>query len=156
MPSKKLIICTFAAIVVGSALGAAVMHYVGSADHTTVEARGVHQHQEEHAKVPAHDERDAHNAPKAGDAHSKEQVVRLSEAEQREFGIEVGTAGPGKLLSGRKRSLQSKSILRRNKLWQQPGSSAALPNTSCMRWALSRRTWPSCPTAQMRHARSMP
>lgn len=98
MPGKKLIvICTFAAVLVGSALGAAVMHYVGSADHTTVEARGVRQHKEEPAKAPEHDDHDQHNSSKAGDEHSKEQGVRLNEAERREFAIEVGTAGAGKL-----------------------------------------------------------
>ncbi len=42
----------------------------------------------------AHDERDAHGED---EDHDEAQVVRLSEAVMREFGVEVATAGPGEL-----------------------------------------------------------
>ncbi len=45
----------------------------------------------------AHDEHEGHEEHGERDEHSEKKVIRLNDAEMKEFGIEVGTAGPGKL-----------------------------------------------------------
>lgn len=50
--------------------------------------------EDKHEKDDGHDEHDEH---KGEGEHHEEEVVKLSEDEIKEFGIEIGTAGPGNL-----------------------------------------------------------
>ncbi|MGH7825399.1 MAG: efflux RND transporter periplasmic adaptor subunit [Candidatus Binatia bacterium] len=77
----------FLIVLRGAVLGAALIWFSGCESGAAPEARKENQQE----ASPGHD--------RAGkpDEHQKEQAVRLSEAEKKEFGIEVGTAGPGNL-----------------------------------------------------------
>lgn len=116
--SMKQTIIVFAAALLGALVGVAAMRYVEPRGSTATEVRDEHRHEERasaqqddkhdqqrepspaHKNSPAKDAHSQHKAgEKHGEEHDEEQVVRLSEAERREFGIEVGTAGPGKLQS---------------------------------------------------------
>lgn len=112
----KQTIIIFVSALLGSLVGAAALLYVGPMDTLVARIRNVPQ-SEEHAAATRPDPPDAHreqspaqehNARQGspdqhkageqdGEEHDEEQVVRLSEAERREFGIEVGTAGSGTL-----------------------------------------------------------
>ena len=115
MSGKQTIIVLVAAILGGLA-GAAAMRYREPLGSLVPEVWSTRQHEErasakesddpKHRREPspaqehnAHkDDHDQHKAgEKPGEDHDEGQVVRLSEAEQREFGIEVGTVGAGKL-----------------------------------------------------------
>lgn len=109
---QTMIVC--AAALLGALVGAAALRYVEPRGRTANAGRD-----EEHAGAKRDDQHDQHREPshapkdsplqaahgqhKAGETHDEEhdeeQVVRLSEAERREFSIAVGTAGPGKLQS---------------------------------------------------------
>jgi len=94
--SSKQTFTLFAVALVGGILGAAVMQYVGPVDIAALGIRKASRH-EERPEEHAHNHDDEHNPTKERDGHNEEQVVRLSEAERKEFDIEVGTAGSGKL-----------------------------------------------------------
>jgi membrane fusion protein, heavy metal efflux system len=121
--SGKQTIIIFTTALLGGLVGAAAMLYVGSIDTIAAKMRHVlhleepaegrrpdqpeHRREQSHAQKPKarQDDHDQHKAgekshqadEKHGEEHDEEQVVRLSEAERHEFGIEVRTAGPGKL-----------------------------------------------------------
>lgn len=118
--SGKQPLIIFVSTLLGSLVGAAAILYVGPTDPIVTTIRNVLQF-EEHvaAKKPGppdahreqshapehntrHDNHDQHSTDEAqhekhDEEHGEAQSVRLSEAEQREFGIEVATAGPGTL-----------------------------------------------------------
>jgi membrane fusion protein, heavy metal efflux system len=92
----KQMIMIIAAAFVGLLLGAGAMWSVGPMNGAATDAADDHTH-EENAEPKGHDEHDGHEPHEGHEGHGQEQVVRLSEAQLREFGIEVATAGPGKL-----------------------------------------------------------
>lgn len=103
---QMVIICT--AALLGSLGGAAAMRYVGPLGTLVTEVRnrnqpaepaGAQEKIEHRQEAPGTHGRAAQTDQgqhTAGEEHGEAQVVRLSAAEQREFGIAVGTAGPGK------------------------------------------------------------
>lgn len=114
--SGKQISIVFVAAILGSLVGAAAMQYRGPLSSIVPEVWSLRQHEERaDAKGPdehnprrgqaqalqSNPQKAGHGQHQAGEQpgedHDEEQVVRLSEAAQREFGIEVGAAGPGKL-----------------------------------------------------------
>jgi cobalt-zinc-cadmium efflux system membrane fusion protein len=94
--SSTQTITILAVALVGGLLGAVVMQYMGPVDLTALGIRKASR-PAERPEAPARNDHDEHNPPKERNGHTEEQVVRLSEAERNEFGIEVGTADSGKL-----------------------------------------------------------
>ena len=94
--SSTQTITIFAVALVGGLLGAAVMQYMGPVDLAALGSRKASR-PEERPGAPARNNYDEHNSLKERNGHTEEQVVRLSEAERNEFGIEVETAGSGTL-----------------------------------------------------------
>ena len=92
----KQIIMLIAVALLGILLGAAAMWWVGRMDGAATPASDEHAH-EEKAASKGHDDHEGHGHNGDQEAHGEEQVVRLTEAQLRELGIEVATAGPGKL-----------------------------------------------------------
>ena len=97
------IFCLFVATVVGSILYAPSGAQGPEGERVQLrepEKPQTLQDHKEHAKQDDHKEhakQDDHEDHKEHAEHGGERVVRLSTAEQREFGIEVSTAGPGTL-----------------------------------------------------------
>jgi len=101
---KKRTIAIFTSALLGSLVGAAAILYVGPTETLVATMRNVSQSDAHRDQPPAQEhnarqnDHDQHKADeKHGGAHDEEQIVQLSEAERREFGIEVGTVGPGTL-----------------------------------------------------------
>jgi cobalt-zinc-cadmium efflux system membrane fusion protein len=92
----KQIIMLIAVALVGMLLGAAAMWWTGRMDGAATRASDEHAH-EEKAGSEGHDGHNGHNHDEGEEAHGEEQIVRLTEAQLRELGVEVATAGPGKL-----------------------------------------------------------
>jgi cobalt-zinc-cadmium efflux system membrane fusion protein len=91
----KQIIILIAVALVGMLLGAAAMWWVGRMDGAATPASGKHAH--EKAESKGHDDHEGHGHREGQEAHGEEQVVQLTDAQLQELGIEVATAGPGKL-----------------------------------------------------------
>jgi cobalt-zinc-cadmium efflux system membrane fusion protein len=92
----KQIIMLIAVALGGMLLGAAAMWWVSRMDGAATPASEEHAH-EEQAKPKGHDNHDGHGPHEGEEAHGEEPVVRLTEAQLQELGIEVATAGPGTL-----------------------------------------------------------
>jgi cobalt-zinc-cadmium efflux system membrane fusion protein len=92
----KQLIMLIAVALGGMLLGAAAMWWVSRMDGAATPASDERAH-EEQAKPKGHDDHDSHGHNEGQEAHGEEPVVRLTEAQLQELGIEVATAGPGKL-----------------------------------------------------------
>jgi len=92
----KQIIMLIAVALLGILLGAAAMWWMGRMDGAATPASDEHAH-EEKAESKGHDDHDGHEHDEGQEAHGEEQMVRLTEAQLQELGIEVAAAGPGKL-----------------------------------------------------------
>jgi hypothetical protein len=92
----KQIIMLIAVALLGILLGGAAMWWMGRMDGAATRTADEHAHEED-TKSKGHDENDDHDHHEGEEEHGQEQVVRLTEAQLREIGIEVATAGPGKL-----------------------------------------------------------
>jgi membrane fusion protein, heavy metal efflux system len=92
----KQIIMLIAVALVGMLLGAAAMWWMGRMDGAATRASDEHAY-EEKAESKGHDDHDGHGHHEGQEAHGEESMVRLTEAQLQELGIEVATAGPGKL-----------------------------------------------------------
>jgi cobalt-zinc-cadmium efflux system membrane fusion protein len=101
----KQTISIVVAALLGSLVGVVAMQYIGPLGRSAPAEQQARPHEERaSARAPAEPQ---HREPtpahkhtageQHGEDHDEEQAVRLSEAEQREFGIEVETAGPGTL-----------------------------------------------------------
>ena len=96
MMRAKQIIMLIAVALFGILLGAAAMWWMGRMDGATTPASDEHAH-EEKATSNEHDDHNGHGDHEGQDEHDEESRVRLTEAQLQELGIEVATAGPGKL-----------------------------------------------------------
>jgi membrane fusion protein, heavy metal efflux system len=96
MMRAKQVMLIMAAALVGILLGATAMWWVSRMDGAAMNASGEHAH-EEHTTSKGHDDHDGHDHHHGEEAHGEEKVVHLTEAQLREMGTEVATAGPGKL-----------------------------------------------------------
>jgi cobalt-zinc-cadmium efflux system membrane fusion protein len=94
----KQITMLIAVALMGILLGAAAMWWVGRMDGTAINASDEHAH-EENTKAKGHDDHDGHDHHEGEEEHGEQKVVHLTEAQLRELGIEVATAGPGKLVA---------------------------------------------------------
>src|SRR5919109_4600719 len=92
----KQILMLIAVALAGMLLGAAAMWSVGRMDGAAINASDEHAH-EENTKSKGHDDHDGHDHHEGHAEHGEEQVIRLTEAQLRDLGIELATAGPGKL-----------------------------------------------------------
>jgi cobalt-zinc-cadmium efflux system membrane fusion protein len=92
----KQIIMLIAVALGGMLLGAAAMWWMGRMDGAATRATNEHAH-EENAKTKGHDDHDGHGDHEGEEEKGESPVVRLTEAQLQELGIEVATAGPGKL-----------------------------------------------------------
>jgi cobalt-zinc-cadmium efflux system membrane fusion protein len=95
MRAKQITMLIVVALV-GILLGAAAMWWMGRMDRAATPASDEHAH-EEKAASKGHDDHDGHDHHHGEEEHGEEKVVHLTEAQLRELGIEVATAGPGKL-----------------------------------------------------------
>lgn len=95
MRSKHTIMIIVAAVI-GMLAGAAAIWYMGRAGSAATDARAAPKSEGRAGAKGQGDRNDS--AQRAGhDEHGEAQVVRLTEAQRQEFGISVGTAGPGML-----------------------------------------------------------
>lgn len=95
MPGKQLVTLIATAVMVIMA-GAAVMWSAGRMNGAATNARET-PNRDEHVDAKGHVERDEHAQGEGHEEGEKEQLVRLTEVQRREFGIAMDTAGPGKL-----------------------------------------------------------
>jgi membrane fusion protein, heavy metal efflux system len=92
----RQIIMLIAVALGGMLLGAAAMWWMGRMDGAATPPSDEHAH-EERAESKGHDDHHGHDHGEGQEAHGEEQMVRLTEAQLQELGVEVATAGPGKL-----------------------------------------------------------
>ena len=95
MRGKQRIMIIITAVI-GIMAGATLMWSAGRMNGAATDARET-PNREERVGTKGHDERDEHAQGERHEEGEKEQLVRLTEVQRREFGIAVDTAGPGKL-----------------------------------------------------------